>query len=161
MAFDGQASRLGPGRKLAIRSLPALRRQRRGDVGERSAVGGQLGQARGPGLGRGGQIGAGVWRQLESLLDMPPVKHLAPALIADGAGGLAGQRDSVPDACQRGRDRKWLVDHLAARIRHCEQVAGEIAAVDRRHVSRLEPAEIAGVVPVVQVPAEPLQVADG
>ena len=124
MAVDGQASRLGPGRKLAVRRLPALRRQRRGDVGQRPAECGQLGQAGRPGLGRCRQIGTDIRRQLQSLLDVPPVEHLAAPLIADSAGGLTGQRNSVTDACQCGRDRKRLVDHLAACGRHGKQMAG-------------------------------------
>ena len=39
-------------------------------------------------------------------------------------------------------------------------MAGEVAAVDRRHVCRFEPVQVARVVPVVQVAAEELELAD-
>ena len=92
---------------------------------------------------------------------MPPGERLASPLVADRAGRLAGKRDSITDPGQCGRDGKRLVDHLAAGIGQGEQVAGEIATVDRRHVRRVEMAQVACVVPVVQVPAEPLQARDG
>ena len=110
---------------------------RRGDVRQRPGVRRELAQARRPvprasrgrrrrlrPAARGPRRGArrvSVWRS--------PV-------VADVAGGLARQRDRVADPGERGRDRERLVDHLAAGVGQRQQVAGEIAAVDRRHVRR-------------------------
>ena len=80
--------------------------------------------------------------------------------MADRLGGLPGQLDGVVDPRQRRRHRKRLVDHLATRAREREQVTGEVAAVDGRHVFGFERVEVARVVPVVQVPAIPLETVD-
>ncbi len=65
------------------------------------------------------------------------------------------QVDVVADArgnVSRGRPE----GRLLADIGECDQVAGEIAAVDRGDILRLQRPEIRRVVPVVEVAAEPL-----
>ena len=73
----------------------------------------------------------GMWPR-QGLFELPPGERLAPPVVADRARRLASQRDRVLDAGQRRPDRKRLVDHLVTGVRQREQVAGEIAAVDRR-----------------------------
>ena len=60
-------------------------------------------------------------------------------------------------AIARRAGRAWR--HSAAGVGEGDQVAGEVAAVDRRDVARLERPQVARVVPVVEVAAEALAAA--
>ncbi len=84
---------------------------------------------------------------------------------------LAAQIDRAPDALQdhqsiheavptRGRE-DWRASQLEAALRQSEQRTGEVAAVDRRNVTRLQGRETPRVVPVEQVSAVALEPPDG
>ena len=160
MAVHGQPDRLGPGHELALGAVPTFGRERCGDVRQRPGVRAELTQEGRPRGRRRRVRAAGRRGQSEGFVELPPGERLTPPVVADGAGGLAGQRERVPDPGQRGSDRKRLVDHLAAGVGEREQVAGEVAAVDGRHVRGLEPVQVARVVPVVEVTAEPFEAGD-
>src|SRR6059036_1059862 len=49
--------------------------------------------------------------------------------------------------------------HLPARVAEHNEVTGEVSAVDRRDVPRLERPEVARLVPVVEVAPKPLEAA--
>ena len=120
---------------------------------------------------RGGELGA---RELQRVRDRSEGRdrgRLAPGLRQGGARGLElpgggaglGQRvGAAPPRAQRpissARQRRAvgdrLVEHPEARLAERDQVAGEVAAVHRRDVGRLQHAEIAQIVPVVEVAAE-------
>ncbi len=160
VALHGTSGRLGPGHELAFGALAALGGERRRDVRKRPGMRGEVGQAGCPCPGRGRQDVAGSVRQLEGLVELPPGERLAPAVVADPARRVAGQGQRVADPGERRRDRERLIDHEPARVRQRDEVAGEVAAVDRRDVRGLEPVEVARVVPVVEVPPEALQARD-
>jgi hypothetical protein len=70
---------------------------------------------------------------------------------------LAHQGERVLDAGDRRGAGHGAVAGLPAGARDDEQMAGEIAAVDRRDVARIERAQIGGGVPVVEMAAVALQ----
>ena len=70
---------------------------------------------------------------------------------------LAGERQAVAGAGDDAGDSAGSGPPRRAGIGERDQVAGEIAAVDRRDIRRIERAKIARVVPIVEVAAEPLQ----
>ena len=161
MTLHGPSRRLGPGHELAVWSLAALCRKRRGDVRERPRMRGEVRQAGRPRPGRRRDNIARPVRQLECLVQLASGDRLAAPVVADPAGRVASQGHGVADPGERRRDRERLVDHQPARVRQGEEVAGEVAAVDRRDVRGLEPEQVARVVPVVEVPAEALEARDG
>ena len=122
---------LGPRLQLAVRSLATFGDERRGDVGQRPGVRGDLGERFGPGLGGVGLDGCGSDQQFDCLVEVPAAEGLPLAVVADVAGGLAGEGDPVADSPERGGDGKRLVDHLPASVGQRQQVPGEIATVDR------------------------------
>ena len=73
-----------------------------------------------------------------------------------GAEKLERVGDSVQDAS--GQDGRGQT--LQAGLLERDQVRGQVAAVDRRDVARLERREVVRAVPVVEVPAEALETLD-
>ncbi len=75
--------------------------------------------------------------------------------IAIAAHGLAQQRERVTDPFVRSLPPHTggLIRPGPATVAEGDQVAGKIAAVDRRHVLRLEGPQVARVVPVIKVAA--------
>ena len=154
MAVHGRAAPPRPRSPARLRALATLRHQGRGDVGQRPGVRARARRGAPPtpraSRGRRRRPLAGSSRA-SSRCRRVSVWLRRSSPIAPAASRR--QRDRVIDPGQRGRDRQRLVDHLAAGIRQRQQVAGEVAAVDRRHVGRLERLQVARVVPVVQVAA--------
>ena len=77
----------------------------------------------------------------------PPV----PQLVRRFPGKI--ERVGDPGQALRGRGR--LDGPLPARVGQCDQVAGQVPAVDRGDIGRIERAKIARVVPIVEMPAKP------
>ena len=79
------------------------------------------------------------------------------AIIAEPTQRHAGERDCVRHAVEAARLGDWTIDDLATRVRQCDEMAGEIAAIDRRDVFRVELTDIARIVPIVEMTAEMLE----
>ena len=77
-----------------------------------------------------------------------------------GATG-AEQRQPVVNPGRRGAVGVGCVDPLAARVGGDDEVARQVAVVDRRDVPRCERLQRRGVVPVEQVPVEMIEGIDG
>ena len=161
MAAYGQPSRLGPGHQLAVRTLAALGGEGRGNVRQRPDVRGQLAQAGRPGLGRRGGFGADPCGRLEGLIEV----------AAGWASGFSARRRSRRQPRGSGRSR-----HRSPPAQPRPGAAGRSSggrrwtarAGGRRDCrcppTRRTPARAGadrGVVPVVQVPAEAFEAADG
>ena len=152
-----QPRRLGPGDELAVGSVAALGGQRRGDVGQRLARR-STSSARRPPTPSGVAVTliGGRRRQLERLVEVPPGQRLASPVVADRRRPpRAVKRDRVADPGERGADRKRLVDHLAAGVgRASSRWPARLPLSTDDTYCGLEPAQVARVVPVVEVPAE-------
>src|SRR5207247_4346569 len=61
------------------------------------------------------------------------------------------------DARERRRTQHRAVEHLATGVADRDEMTGEVSAVHRRHVLRLERVAVFRVVPVVEVAAEALK----
>ncbi|EDT03388.1 hypothetical protein BamIOP4010DRAFT_3075 [Burkholderia ambifaria IOP40-10] len=75
--------------------------------------------------------------------------------IAIPAHGLAQQRERIADPFVRGLPPHagGLIRPRAATVAERDQVPGEIAAVDRRHIPRLEGPQVPRVVPIIEMTA--------
>ena len=160
VAVDGKPRRLCPADELAVRALSALGRERCHDVGQGMRIDRELGESRAPRLGRRGHGSTPVAGHLERFQHVLSRESLGSSVVADRAGGLARQSDRIADARQGSLDRERLIDHVSTGIGKGQQMARQVAAVDRRHVGRLEGLQRAGVVPVVEVPMEPREAPD-
>ena len=160
MAGDREARCVRPGHELSGRTLTPLGRERRGHIRQDPGARGEGRDAVCPGVHRRGDLLVGAIERRERLLEVAPGEGLTLPVVADRLGGLPGKRDGVTDPLERRRHGERLVDHLATRAGEGEQVAGEVAAVDGRHVRGLERVQVPRVVPVVQVPAIPLEALD-
>ena len=82
---------------------------------------------------------------------------ISPRCVRQPAPGRLQQGNAVGNTRELRRAGGPVGRCFRAGIRHRDQVGGQIAAVDRRHVFRRQRAEILGVVPVVEMAAESLQ----
>ena len=158
MAPDGRAHRLRPGQHLGAGAVAPLRGQRSRDVGDGVGV-----DARAPPAARHMPAGvAGARRSeaasaVERLVELLPGHRLGAPVVGERAQRLAGEPQRVRDPGEPFRTHHGTVDHLPAGVAQRDQVPGEIPAVDRRDVLRVERTEVARVVPVVEVAAEALE----
>ncbi len=95
----------------------------------------------------------------ERVVELAQGHGLGLAAVAQAGGFRAGYVESVGDAVEASLRRNRTASPFPARVRQRDQVSGQIAAVDGGHVSRVERAQIARVVPIVEVSAEALQAA--
>ena len=140
--LHGQPGRLGPGHELAVRSAPhAPPSGPRRRPTACAACAASSAELRRPGVGRRGDGGVGAGQRLERLVEMPPGER------SGSAGRRRSRRRPRGSARSRRRSRParrptgsgWSIIWRQA-LDSVEQVAGEVAAVDRRHVRGLEPA---------------------
>src|SRR5687768_5014260 len=87
-----------------------------------------------------------------------PARVRARPRAADGrATGQLNEQETVLDPRERRAREDRTIDHLLAGLRERDEMAGEVAAVDRRDVLRVERTAVFRVVPVVEVAAEALE----
>ena len=119
-------------------------------------------QAGEPRFGRQQVVVAGVERLL--LHPQADVEQVALAVVEAPEVHRHGQRPAtLGDDQQVGLGRTFIragARQRPAGLRHGEQQAGEVAAVDGRHVGRRQDLQRPGVVPVQQVPAVARQALD-
>ena len=97
----------------------------------------------------------------ERVVELVPGHRLGASPVAQPVRRFTRQVERIGDAGQALR-RRWRQDGpLPAGIGERDQVAGQVAAVDRGDILRIERAQIARVVPVVEMPAEPVEAAHG
>ena len=163
----GDGCRRSPGRprptsrSRSSTARPALGGERRGDVRQR------------PSLRRRARRDAPPRRRPTSRRAVAARARRAPRARCRPSSGLASadRRRPRPRLASQRRSRRrsrparrstgsgWSIIWRQA-LDSGEQVAGEVAAVDRRHVLGLEPLQVARVVPVVEVAAEPFEPTD-
>ncbi len=137
--------------------VAALLAQRLRHVGDRVGVRRQDGEVLGQ-LARARRADAhggaeGVERRIERLAS----DRLRAAIVGHVAQRLLGQGQGVVDAAEPVGAEHRRRDDLATGAAERDQVPGEVAAIHRRHILRLEGPQIAGVVPIVEVPVEALE----
>ena len=94
---------------------------------------------------------------VERVVELVPGHGLGAPAVAQLVRRLAREVERVRDAGEALRG-SWRADGpLPAGVGERDQVAGQVAAVDGGDIPRIERAQIAGVVPVVEMPAEPLR----
>ena len=157
VAADRRARRFCPGDELTVLSVVAFCRQCRGDIRQRAGERGVLAESSRPVTGVRDLVER---RPVERVVEVATCDRLAPSVVADHLGCLAGQSDRVVDPVERGLDGQRLVDHLSTGVRQRQKMPSEVAAVDRRDVRGFQPTQVARVVPVVEVPAEMIELAD-
>ncbi|MNI14096.1 hypothetical protein D3C73_673470 [compost metagenome] len=79
--------------------------------------------------------------------------HLAALLHGVSLQGLLRQQAGIQDAAANGAVPRLLLPSIAAGGDH-QQVAGQVAAVHRRDIGRLQGEQAAGIVPVEEVTLE-------
>ena len=79
------------------------------------------------------------------------------AWLGQPARRLGDEQGGVLDPRERGRTEPGALAQRSTGVPERDQVPGEIAAVDGRHVARLERAAVARAVPVVEVATEALE----
>jgi len=152
MARDGRLHGLGPDRCRSAGRAVGLTRL----VGEVSSRGREFAQPDRPLDDRGGLAG-----QTVPYLGDRRSQHGRRCAPSADRQGLAEAEERGVDAAKRvdTDERPLLV--LVRGDGEDAQVSGQIAAIDRRHVPRLERLERLRVVPVVEVPPEALELAHG
>ncbi len=103
---------------------------------------------------RGGERGEDL---VERLVEVLPADGLRSTVIAPAAPPIRVRGHRVLDARQNLAAQHRAIDELAASVRERDQMADEVAAVDRRYVRRIERTQRACVVPVVEVAAKALE----
>ena len=110
------------------------------------------------GIGVGPVDGCGQGlRQSEQLGPVSPGADCTVKLVQHRVGRPA---DRCPQQqqhiSQSGQGRPWRSFRpLSTRLRHRQQMPGQIAAVDRGYIGRVQHPQIAGVIPVIEMPAKP------
>ena len=129
-------------------------------------------------LAREGRHGAGLGRQLcepprplgrslrhslergrddvEGAVKAEPGCRSGTPTLVDAARRVADEDRRIPDSSKR-REAERLGDLLQAGVLEGEEMAGEVAAVHRRHVPGMERPAVSGVVPVEEVSAKALE----
>ena len=97
----------------------------------------------------------------ERVVELAPGHGLRAAPVAQPVRRFAGEVERVGDPGQALRGRRRHDGPLPAGIGERDQVAGQVAAVDDGDVGRIERAQIARVVPVVEMAAKPREPAHG
>ncbi len=91
---------------------------------------------------------------VEGALQLGGRHQVCAPVVGQREQGLAGERQTVSRA---GRDSRCVGRRTAPRragVGNGDQMAGEVPAVDRRDVRRLERAKIARVVPIIEMSAK-------
>src|SRR5205814_2697374 len=90
----------------------------------------------------------------EGFVETLPRDRERPSVGGQGTRRFADEEHRVLDAGEGGPAKPGLVDHVPTRVPERDQMSGEISAVDRRHVFRVERTAVSPVLPVVVVATE-------
>ena len=91
----------------------------------------------------------------DGFLKLSPRHRLRARSVAHAGGFFSRQLKRVGDTCKSTGVIQWSLGPLLARGRQREEVSGQISAIDRRNVGRIERPQVLCVVPIVEVAAEP------
>ena len=86
-------------------------------------------------------------------IDLPAIDGQGAPLVARRVHRFAQDRQRVVDAVEVAAAEHGLAHHFPTRLFERQQMTGEVAAVHRRYVLRIERTQVARLVPVVEVAA--------
>ena len=138
-------------------AVPSLRGQCARDVHERVGEDGELTEAGRPGRRARRELAKRGGQRLAALVELAERDRLGGSAVAEGARGFPDEHERVLDAGEGVGIEQRTVDRARAGVAEDEQMAGEVPAVHGRHVAGLERAEVARVIPVVEVAPEALE----
>ena len=152
-AVDGATRGFHPVHQLGARRSIGLARQRAHHVDQRRGALGRFAQRVGRADRAAWCAGAGSFSRSLTAVSSRPCVMVSPGgkRNARSASRARSSASARPVDGRRGRARVFLP--FAERARERDEMRGEVARVDRRHVARFERTQVARVVPVVQVPA--------
>ena len=159
MALDGGVRGPGPDEDGGVVAVSAFCGERSRDVDERVCQCAEVTQARGPFRRAGLRFRERCGQGTDGLVEIGPGDGLAAAVVGELARCFRGEKQRVFDSAQRLAAVERPLHHLPARVAEHDEVTGEVSAVDRRYVPRLERPEVARLVPVVEVAPEALEAA--
>ena len=96
-------------------------------------------------------------QRVECLIQVFTGDRLRAPVVSDRTCRGADEKHGVRNPGEHLRAKQWAVDDVLARLSERDEVTGEVAAIDRGHVLRVERAEVTRVIPVIEVTTEPLQ----
>ena len=107
------------------------------------------------------RLARGQGERAQRIVELPPGDGLRLAAVTQARRVFPGQVERVGDPFEASLSFRWRRSPFPAGIGQGDQVPGKIAAIDRRHIFRVERAQVAGVVPIVEMAAETLHAAHG
>ena len=149
VALDRALRGLRPVQHFGAGRVAALAGQRSRDIDHRLGLGPDI-------TGALAERGA---QRIERPVQLVPGDRLRAPVLGKHAQGFAREIQRVPDAGESFGTGHRGPGPFPARIGQREEVAGQVAAVHRRDVLRVQRPQVPRVVPVVEVAAKPRQVA--
>ena len=161
VAFDRALRGLDPEKHVRAAIVAALAGQGARHVGDVGDLCSDVGQACRCSTGPDEIPRQGGIERLQCPAQFVVRDRIGPQIVAQIPQRRPSETHTVPDAGEKLGIFPSRTHPTAAGIGKRDKVPSEIAAVDRRDVGRLERPEVLCVVPVVEMPAEPLQLAHG
>ena len=137
--------------------VPSLRGQCARNVHEGVGESGELTKAVRPGRRARRRLTKRGGQRLASLIEVAERDRLGASVVGEGARGLPDEAERVLDAGERVGIEERTVDRARAGMAEDEQMTGQVPAVHGGDVPGLERAQVARVIPVVEVAPEPLE----
>ncbi len=148
VAFQAGADRLGPEQQIRFVGMISLQGDLPGGVHQGQGLFGQLDHLQGD---AGGRFGQAQGEPADLLLE-PPQGHALRAPAVDHAtAGAPGQIEGVGHPFQPPPVGGRHIAPFVTGVGQGDQMARQIAAVDRRDILRIERAQIARIVPVEEM----------
>ena len=156
MGRDGVHAGLRPEQHVEADFVVALRGQRPCDIGHRVGLSGELFETRPQIVRRRKRLARGDRQRGQGIVELAPRDRLRLAAVPQALSLFPRQVEGVGDPGEAGCGA-WVSAGLcalpfAAGVGERDEVAGEVSAVDRRDIFRIEGAQVAGVVPIVEMP---------
>ena len=154
VALDARSRGRRPNAQLRARGIAALLRERLGHVVQGADAAGEVDNQRSPCRRANGRRFQARIERVRGIGELLSRHGNRARLVGDARERFPQEPDRVSRARPHPIPAERFPNQLAAAVGERDQIARQVAAVDRRDVSGLERAEIARVVPVVEMPAE-------
>ena len=151
VAFDRRARRLRPEHRFSGQVVWSVDRHAAGIVNDRLGGSREVGKLRRNDLVTIAEAIQTLRESCDRGINRQPPSGCRRALMSKRRDRLARQPQGVGGAGEVRRPARGHVAPLLASVGQDNQVPGQIAAVDRRHIGRFEHTQIARVVPVVEM----------
>ena len=161
MGVDRTRDRTRPKQHVRACRVAPFDRERGRDIDHDVDIGAKAGELRPAIVLRKRRLTQVRCDHVERLVELLQGNGLRLAAIAQTRALGAGHVERVGDAAEASRRVERPVPPVLARIGERDQVPGEIAAVDRGNVPRLQGTKVSRIVPVEQVTAQALHAAHG